>query len=451
MGGGDLNFKKSWHPGLMVNQKRVWEEEKKALDERKRIDQLRKEREEERAMQQLQDMQEAAGGKKRLNRVDWMYSGPAAGQAGTTEEMEAYLLGKRRIDGLLKPGDETETLKKAAGEEAFMAIQKVNPVRDSAIKLRDDPLAAIRMSEQQQYEAMLSDPTLRKAFMKATGIGEKEKDSEKSRHKHSHRHSHRRRDSSRHRDRSADDERRRRHRRRDASESDGDRESQVDRRKRRRDREDQDSRHGQYRSSEGRQSDRRDRDSTRRRRHSPRESSRSPSPYQRRSRSPYRSRDRAALSKDRKQSRSPYRRHGRSYSPDHKTRSDSRSPPRNGSTARNLKESKSWHGSQRRHSPAPNGRASGAADGDADADRAARLAAMQADATDLDSAREKRLSEMAKREAEDREKDDVQRARAAKYGGRSDFVMDMNRRAGEIGIGDRMRRGKVNYEKDRDI
>ena len=34
--GGDLNLKKSWHPALMTNQKRVWEEEKKALDERKR-------------------------------------------------------------------------------------------------------------------------------------------------------------------------------------------------------------------------------------------------------------------------------------------------------------------------------------------------------------------------------------------------------------------------------
>lgn len=55
---------------------------------------MMKERAEERAIQELQEMQEVAGGKKRLNRVDWMYSGPSSNQNGTTEEMEGYLLGK---------------------------------------------------------------------------------------------------------------------------------------------------------------------------------------------------------------------------------------------------------------------------------------------------------------------------------------------------------------------
>jgi hypothetical protein len=127
--GGDLNLKKSWHTGLLSNQRRVWEEEKKALDERKKIDQIMKERAEERQIQELQDLQEAAGGKKRLNRVDWMYAGPAAGQTGTTEEMEGYLLGKRRIDQLLKK--EESTLKKGAGEESFLVKQSVDMVRDT--------------------------------------------------------------------------------------------------------------------------------------------------------------------------------------------------------------------------------------------------------------------------------------------------------------------------------
>jgi hypothetical protein len=40
--GGDLNLKKSWHPVLMSNQKRVWAEENKALEERKKTDQVLK-------------------------------------------------------------------------------------------------------------------------------------------------------------------------------------------------------------------------------------------------------------------------------------------------------------------------------------------------------------------------------------------------------------------------
>ena len=441
MGGGDLNFKKSWHPGLMVNQKRVWEEEKKALDERKRIDQLRKEREEERAMQQLQEMQEAAGGKKRLNRVDWMYSGPAAGQNGTTEEMEAYLLGKRRIDGLLKPGDETETLKKAAGEESFMAVQKVNTVRDAATKLRDDPLAAIKQSEQQQYEAMLSDPALRKVFLKATG----QEDQEKSKHRHSHRHRRRRRSSSRHRDGDDDRRRRRSHRYHDDSETEDDRERRHRSKRHRRDEEDDDYNRRSKRRRSDVDHDRKGEPGERRPRYrTPRSDSRSP--YRRRDRS--RTGDRRERA--RSNSSSPYQRRERSIPRHRDERSRSRSPARNGDPRRPLRESKSWHGPPRRRSPEYNGRSDGKPSDDAEAERAARLAAMQQDAGDLDDARIKRLAEMAKREADDQRDDDAQRARNAKYGGRSDFVMDMNRRAGEIGIGDRMTRGKGGYERDRD-
>ncbi|KAI4123972.1 MAG: hypothetical protein LQ347_005922, partial [Umbilicaria vellea] len=166
--GGDLNLKKSWHPVLMSNQRRVWEEEKKALDERKRIDQMVKERAEERQIQELQEMQEAAGGKKRLNRVDWMYSGPSSGQAGTTEEMEGYLLGKRRVDGLLK-GTEHKKLEKAATEDSFMALQNANTLKDTASKIREDPMLAIKKQEQAAYEAMMNDPVRRRLLLKAAG------------------------------------------------------------------------------------------------------------------------------------------------------------------------------------------------------------------------------------------------------------------------------------------
>jgi len=70
--GGDLNLKKSWHPVLMSNQKRVWAEEKKALDERKKTDQVLKERAEERQIEELERLQEVAGGRKRIDRVDWI-------------------------------------------------------------------------------------------------------------------------------------------------------------------------------------------------------------------------------------------------------------------------------------------------------------------------------------------------------------------------------------------
>ncbi|KAI7523198.1 hypothetical protein KC331_g18809 [Hortaea werneckii] len=173
MGGGDLNLKKSWHPHLMSNQRRVWEEEKKALDERKKTEEVLKERAEERKVLELERLQEQAGGRKRVDRVDWMYNGPGSGGpgvGGVTEEMEGYLLGKRKLDGLVKRS-ETENLKKDAGEEGFMAVNaNANNMRDTASKVASDPMLAIKKQEQAAYEAMMNDPARRRQLLAAAGM-----------------------------------------------------------------------------------------------------------------------------------------------------------------------------------------------------------------------------------------------------------------------------------------
>ena len=61
MGGGDLNFKKSWHPLSYKNMEKVWQAEQAAEEERKKTEQLKKELEEERAMQELKALQSAMG------------------------------------------------------------------------------------------------------------------------------------------------------------------------------------------------------------------------------------------------------------------------------------------------------------------------------------------------------------------------------------------------------
>jgi hypothetical protein len=390
--GGDLNLKKSWHPVLMSNQKRVWEEEQKALEERKKIDQIRREREEERQIQELQDLQEAAGGKKRQSRVDWMYNGPSTGQVGTTEEMEGYLLGKRRIDGLLK-GKENEKLEKTATEESFMAMQNANTARDTASKIREDPMLAIKKQEQAAYEAMMNDPIKRKLLLKAAGQEDsRSTERDHKRQKHHHRH---REDGNGHRRRRREDgelsyDRHRRRRSRSPGGDDYER-----------------SRHRRRRSS----------DSPRSRSRSPRRTKRSPSPYRRR----------------------------RSYSPDEqrrRRRNESRSPHRNGRPERGaeVRKMKSWHAARPTRSRSPNGVAHSR---NGDADRAAKLAAMQQDAASLDQQRIERLADIDARDKADAVKDDAARARNAKYGGRATFVNDFHKKAGDLNLSERMGRAGV--------
>ncbi|KAK4997394.1 RNA-splicing factor [Elasticomyces elasticus] len=382
--GGDLNLKKSWHPVLMSNQKKVWAEEQKALEERKKTEQVLKERAEERQIQELQRLQETAGGKKRVDKVDWMYSGPSAGQQGTTEEMEGYLLGKRRLDGLVKR-EESEAMKKGAGQESFLTLQNANTAHDTASKVREDPMLAIKKQEQAAYQAMMSDPIRQRQLRKAAGLDDKSA-SEKKHRKHHHR---------------DDDDARRSKRRRYSDEE-------------------RPSRHH----------------------HSHRH--RSPSASDSRSRSPHR-RERTSHRRDYtpSRSRSPARRskhddrrdRRRSYPSPRRIISRSRSPHRRRSNREQDNHAPStrnhYRTDRRDHDRAPLKQEPNNDDAEA---QAKRLAAMQADASSLEANRRKRLAELAEKEEKQRAEDDRRRSDKAR------FASHLRRQGGdEADLGARLR------------
>ncbi|KAK1814460.1 RNA-splicing factor [Friedmanniomyces endolithicus] len=418
--GGDLNLKKSWHPGIMSNQKRVWAEESKALEERKKTDQVLKERAEERAIQDLERMQEAAGGRKRVDRVDWMYSGPGSGAGGgngvggVSEEMEGYLLGKRNLQGLVKRS-EAESLKReaaAAPEAGFMALNtNANSARDTMVKVSNDPMLAIKKQEQAAYEAMMNDPVRRRQLLQAAGKETNGEDKERRHRKHSHRH------------RDHDDGHRSKRRRRGDDEDD---EEQRPRRHR-----------------------------------SHRERRQSPVDYRSRSKSPYVSRryhddrddrdDRRASHRDRKYSPVQSRLSGRRDEPDDRRRSYP-SPRRSGSSdsrSRSPYQREQESGTGRSHrqpqsldrqrnqsnksytSPPEEARKSD------DDDRAAKLAAMQSNASELESERKIRLAEMAAQEAKQREEEDKKRSEQGR------FVTGVRKQAEGVGLERRLGGGRA--------
>lgn len=382
MGGGDLNLKKSFHPGLRRNQQAVYDEEQKALAERKRTQQRISEIKEERAKEDLQRQLEAAGGKKRIDRVDWMYQGPTDGQAGTTEETEAYLLGKRRIDNLIK-GNDNKKLEKAAGQESFIALQNANSVRDTAAKIRDDPLLAIKRQEQAAYESVMNDPIRRRQLLSSMGVDDgkkKRKDGDGNgddRHGRKHR---------RHRSRDRDDGRHSRHRRRSHSRSRSPR-----RRHHRDDDSDSQDRHRGYKERRRDCSEDREHTSSRRRDDSKEREARS------HRHDSYRNRD---DSRD--------RRHRNSGSNDRGDRPRKRSPAY-----------------PRAHRERERERDDAGQDARKAEEQARKLAAMQSDASELDESREKRLAALESQERAAREADDKARER----GGDRGFVNGLHRKA----------------------
>ncbi|PFH54871.1 hypothetical protein AMATHDRAFT_44654 [Amanita thiersii Skay4041] len=197
MGGGDLNMKKSWHPLLLKNQERVWLEEKKALEEKKKLEQLRKEKEEERQLQELQRLQEEQTGKKRTEKLEWMYATPATGTSQNPNDLEDYLLGKKRVDKILTADDNAKVspssnvtylslrhpLQLGAAHKNFIAVQNANNARDIASKIREDPLLAIKQQEQAAYQSLLSNPLRLKELQDRNGIKPKKDKKEKKREK----------------------------------------------------------------------------------------------------------------------------------------------------------------------------------------------------------------------------------------------------------------------------
>lgn len=406
MGAGDLNMKKSWHPLLHSNQEKVWLQEQEAAAERKKLEELRKEREHERQMQELQRIHEEAGGKKRVERVEWMYNTPAAKSGPSEGELEDYLLGKKRVDKLLQ-GNEAEQLSRTADIGAKDA-PSANTQRDMAAKIREDPLLAIKQQEQAVYEMLMKDPTRLRQMRAKMGL-----EPERKERKHRHRH------------RDQDERREDRHRHRDERRSDYDRRDRdYDRRhddhhrhRRRDDRERYDRRDDRERYDRGDdRSERYERRDDRTPRRTPRDD-----------RDGYRSRpddsyDRAA-------------RRDRTYTP--------RDTPRHTHDAR----------PSRPRSRSPQRPRS-------DADREAKLAAMMSDAKKMDDERSARIQKITAEERSTQAEEDQRRNDAYDHSkwregggtGKAAFLVDQQRslwgeQSGGMDLHERLRRSRHGLER----
>ncbi|KAK0628230.1 Pre-mRNA splicing factor-domain-containing protein [Bombardia bombarda] len=440
MGSGDLNMKKSWHPQRSGNVAATQKAEAEAIAERKKLQQRLQEIEEERKKEEIQKALEAAGGKRKIDRVEWMYAGPTDGQADGAES-EAYLLGKRRIDKLLQDNEVKKLSKQPSQDQiAAAAVPAIANARDIATKIREDPLLAIKRQEQQAYEAMMTDPIKRRQLLVSMGIDDAAPKSSsrggKEERRHKHRHHHHHRSSHRHRDDDQDDgdrsSRRRRSDSRDRSRSPPRRHSSEEEDGRRRRRRDSPERR-RHRSDSGdeRRRDSRDRrDSGRAKERREREQSRSASPAPRKRRDYSAERDVAPPPRARRE------REG--WNNDSSNRDSGSYRPCGGDRNEDVRPRQA-NGSGR----TPVAAASVTASSDkeqAEQERARKLAAMRDAASNLDLDRERRLAAIEASERAAREVDDRARQRNKKSGGDGTFTNALHSRAADLKVYERMGR-----------
>lgn len=441
----------------MSNQRRVYEAEQAALQERKLtearlevrfstthesliwikcshkvLQEIRRERQIEETQKQL----EASGGPKRVDRVEWMYQGTNDG--GRDEySSEAFLLGKRRIDSILR-GDDAKKVEKTAGPtgETPGPLSVVASARDTAAKIREDPLVAIKRQEQEAYQAMMKDPMKRRQLLAQMGIAE-EKPAKSKQQEDRHR-GHRHRSRRHHDDEDSEHRRHRRRRRgdsRDRSRSprrhDDDQDYERRNKRRRSDSRDEPSskRHYSDESDNDRRYKGRRSDSRERRRYESDEEYRTKEKERDR-------RDQRPSDGDGRDSREARDTSRRRYIDGYQRQG--------GTEKRDYRDRRRYNGhNMTAHS---NGSRSDEMD---EEERARKLAAMRNDATDLDKVREARLNALAEKEQAEREADNQARSKASKYGGR-DFANRLHNAAGNESLADRIGRGRQGLQRDED-
>lgn len=148
---GDLNLKKSWHPGLVKNQQKLWQQEQDALKEHKRIKERQKEIEEEREKQDLlrlqygEDLSNLPSEKKlEMNKLSWMYEeGPKKNSSGFTEMNGEFLDGKQKVEEMLSGRQQVSSLKSSRLDKVVSGGKNKSQDEKVINYGKDDPLLKI--------------------------------------------------------------------------------------------------------------------------------------------------------------------------------------------------------------------------------------------------------------------------------------------------------------------
>ncbi|KAM9313650.1 pre-mRNA-splicing factor CWC25 homolog [Pholidichthys leucotaenia] len=182
MGGGDLNLKKSWHPQTMKNIERVWKAEQKHEAERKKIEELQKQLKEERAREEMTKYAEETGTiKKKDDRLDWMYQGPA-GQVSRDEYLMGRPIDKQITDQYEEPESGPSSETGLLPGSIFKPTSAASTL-DLAAKIREDPLFAIRRREEEKKREVLTNPVKMKKIKEMLRQNLDKKDKKKKRKK----------------------------------------------------------------------------------------------------------------------------------------------------------------------------------------------------------------------------------------------------------------------------
>lgn len=156
---GDLNLKKSWNPALMKNREKVWQLEQQMLKDHKeqqirdgKIDEL-KSTSELLSIHQNKDSDLVT----EVSKTRWMYKGPKDEKEAQELTNEDYLLGKKKLTGLINEPILSKPETKKRNKDRFDAVinagsNQVDYEKEREMLDRSDPLYTIKLQEIKRKE-----------------------------------------------------------------------------------------------------------------------------------------------------------------------------------------------------------------------------------------------------------------------------------------------------------
>ncbi|BAT06107.1 Os08g0500200, partial [Oryza sativa Japonica Group] len=150
--------KKGWHTGSLRNIERVWVAEEKEKEEQRKIQELKKQQDEEREKAAFRKLQEDAGLKPRQERLDFLYESGLAVGKGSSEGFQALQPSAPAAAAAASSSAQASAGSSKAAAPGALFEDKPQSANDAWRKLHTDPLLLIRQREQDAIARIKNNP-----------------------------------------------------------------------------------------------------------------------------------------------------------------------------------------------------------------------------------------------------------------------------------------------------
>ncbi|XP_055804100.1 uncharacterized protein LOC129873113 [Solanum dulcamara] len=183
--------KKGWHTGSLRNIENVWKAEQKHDAEQKKLEELRKQIQEERERSEFRQLQEQAGLVPRQERLEFLYDSGLAVGKGSSSGFESLSKPTDPVTTAVTTVDSSSSAKPQASVPGALFEDKPQSSNDAWRKLHSDPLLMIRQREQEALARVKNNPVqmamIRKSVETMKNKDKMHDEKEKDEHRHKHR------------------------------------------------------------------------------------------------------------------------------------------------------------------------------------------------------------------------------------------------------------------------